>query len=557
MKKFLYSALLLVTVSLQAAIPTALVKKRMLSDLDFIKSVFEVKYAPAEWKQEYAGWNLDTEVDKAKERITNDPQPTVKKYHRILRDMFNSTCDYHVGIVFYSTEEAYLPFMVKSAGNRYFIAHADKHDYSNFRIDLAEGDELLSFGGKPIDQVVQELRRVECGQNTPETDQALAELMLTVRSGAQGCSVPKGFTDVVVKKKSTGEQRSYRLKWNYTPEMIRDISKLGSTPSNHCLSCDHPSFDKDNLKINPLFDKQMVCSNWKSYANNRVVNPHVIGARKSFLPPLGEKLWQSNGDMASFDAYIFLGQDGESKIGYIRIPHFFGDEEDVREFGEILSMFEANTDGLVIDQVNNPGGSIFYLYALTSMLTDKPLYTPKHHLMLTQEEVHMAVHLLPVLEEIRDDRMAREIFGENIGGYPVDFELVRLLKQFCLFIYSEWNEGHLYTSPTFIMGIDDIRPHPDVRFTKPILLLTNPLDFSGADFFPAIMQDNKRATILGTRTAGAGGYVLPTNFPNQTGILGFHLTGSLAERIDHKPIENLGVQPDVYCAPTAFDLQNN
>jgi hypothetical protein len=306
-----------------------------------------------------------------------------------------------------------------------------------------------------------------------------------------------------------------------------------------------------------FFEKMMISHLWdKSYVGTfNEMNKHALGARTSYIPPLGKKIWQTSSDTI-FDAYIFESPSG-SKIGYIRLPHYIGDAEEVDTWGMIMNLFQRRTDALIIDQLNNPGGSVFYLYALAATLTDKPLHTPKHHIAMSQEEVYVAQMLLPMLEKVTCDRSARQVVGSNLGGYPVDYQFVKLMKQFCGFLIQQWDTGKLCSDPTFLFGVDDILPHPEYQYTKPILLLVNSLDFSGGDFFPAILQDNKRAVIFGTRTAGAGGYVLQSSYPNHSGMKGFSMTGSLAKRANTRPLENLGVVPDVQCELSVIDLQEN
>lgn len=536
-------------------------KKRMIGNLESMKHIFEVKYAPSMWKLKAKGWDLETEFLKTKTEIEKLKNPTIKEYQVILRKFFQATKDYHVGITFFSTEKATLPFSIKGAQERYFISFVQSGKIQLkpplISAALEVGDEVLLFNGVKINDALLEFKKKEFGDNKFETDLALAEVVFTARAGSAGHLIPQGNVDLQVKKKKTGKIEKYSFKWDYQPEKILDFTKSGlpilpPVPKALCDLSEKISFDQTG----DFFNKVMCYPLWDiNTVSAEEVNPHLLGAKRSFVPPLGKKIWSTDAS-SHFDAYIFKNEKGK-QIGYIRIPHYAAGAEEAEEWGELMTLFEERTEALVIDQVNNPGGSLFYLYALASMLTDKSLDTPKHHLLLTQQEIYTVANLLPQLEAITDDELARIALGKTWVGYHVDLKMVKLLRQFCQLLMSEWSQGHFYTTPTHMFGVDNIDPDPDHRYTKPILVLINQLDFSGGDFFPAILQDNNRATLFGSSTAGAGGYVMGCNFQNLMGINGFCVTASFAERKGEKPIENLGVTPDILYNVSPRDLQEN
>ena len=229
----------------------------------------------------------------------------------------------------------------------------------------------------------------------------------------------------------------------------------------------------------------------------------------------------------------------------------------VAEFTRDVALFESTTDALVIDQNNNPGGSVFYLYSLVSTLATQPMHTALHRMSITQADVLSALQQIDQLAQIKNDADAQKAFQPtDLDGYPASYEFAQFTLNYSRFIVSEWNAGRKLTNPYWIAGVDQINPAA-THYSKPILLLTNHLDFSGGDFFPATMQDNKRVTILGSRTAGAGGYVNDIQVQNNIGVDKFRCTESIAERINQNPIENLGVTPDIDYEMTADDFTNN
>ncbi|MBK8204254.1 MAG: protease-like activity factor CPAF [Bdellovibrionales bacterium] len=412
---------------------------------------------------------------------------------------------------------------------------------------LLVGDEVTRFNGKPI---IEERNQIlaDIDQNVLETDQVLAEMYLTRRLSARGgVSVPRGPVELEVTRVKDGKVQTliHQLTWDYQQEKIKYNS----------LAQNSRNFESPK-GLHAFTNWQMLPGFWKSLESSMNLgqeNQHMFGTRKSFVPSLGQIFWQTEKE-SNFHAYIFRPEGG-GIYGYIRIPSYMAGDDEAKEFLSIVKRMEESTDAMVIDQVNNPGGSVFYLYSLVAMLTDKPMYTPKHRMTITQADVAESLEMLQSLEKVTNEEEAKKVLGPTIGGYPVSYQVSQFFKEYTQFTIEQWNQGVRLSSP-FYLGIDKIMPHPDGRYTKPILVLINEFDFSGGDFFPAILQDNRRATLLGVRTAGAGGYVRGVAFPNQLGITDIVFTGSIAERVDLNPIENLGVTPDVKYPLTAEDMKS-
>lgn len=554
MNKLTFCALLL-TVSLFGENNEG-AKDRMCADLDTIKGIFQTQYAPAEWKQSYAGWDLDEKIEIAKDQVRGQAAISVKDYQCILREFFQSTQDFHVKISFHSTEAASLPFLLKSAQNRYFIAGITRDAFPKSPIEI--GDEITSFNGRPIAEVLEEFRKEELKCGDTLSDHSVAEIFFTKRSGAQGIHVPQGDVALGVRHKGKKTESIYTISWKHIPERIRNIV----LDAPHACALSHiiepvkavAARQKVPVSQSQTFKKSMLSPYYKPLSVTHVLDAagEGIGNRNSFVPALGKKIWSSHPD-SDFHAYLFETPD-RHRYGYIRIPHFDASVFEFEQFKELVRRFEKESEALIIDQINNPGGSVFYMYAMLSVLTKTPLAVPMHRISLTQKEVAFGQSALSDFESISCDESAMEILGDSLDGLTVTMDTVNKISNYFHFLESQWNLGINFTSPYPLYGMFEIQPNEEVRYTKPIMVLINQMDFSCADFFPTILKDNKRATLFGAKTGGAGGFVLTATYPNLLGVEDMSYTGSIAYRSDNNPIENLGVSPDIDYRLTVEDL---
>ncbi|MBS4170134.1 MULTISPECIES: protease-like activity factor CPAF [unclassified Neochlamydia] len=545
-------------------------RAKMLGNIDLIKSILASKYAPAEWKKNYIGWDLEIEAQAAKDEVLRRSSLSLHDYQKILLNFFNSMQDYHVKIDFYATEMSFLPFRLEGAEGRYFVAWLPKNSQSYAKMDssLADmlanmqiGDEVLAFGNMPIDEYFKKFSLKSFGKALTATDQRLAEQYLTLRLASMGYEVEQGSVPITIRHHHANQINTYTPEWLYVPEHITNHSPSASFYST-CFGeiCSMKKglgfFDKE--MITPLHRQMEVAKksinkfkkeNWGLLEEGNSESDYIVlGRYQSFVPELGEVLWRATS--LHYYSYIFQTTN-HKKIGYLRIPTYAASENEYKELETIIQHFQNETDALVIDQLNNPGGSLAYLLSLLSLLSEYSLELPLERLTITQQDVAKALKMVNNHHNILNDLI------DNIPNFLISRDNTEGITAFFQTIIDEWNAGRTFTQPLHYYGITSVSSNPHTHYNKPILILVNSLDFSCADLFPAILQDNQRAKVFGSPTAGAGGFVLEHEYPNLFGIASFSYTGSIFYRTGDRPLENLGVTPDFPYEITVDDLIYN
>lgn len=517
-------------------------RQLMLQDLDSVRNMIAARYAPAGWKKDQFGWDLDAEIRKAKDQVNSSESFGVKDYQELLKSLLNTMRDYHVSVSFYSTEASYLPITVTEAGGHYFISGIGRKQLPENVFPFKIGDEITAFDGKPVAEVIAELEKQAGMANVAHTDATMAAMFLTYRAGSAGMPVPQGPVTLSIKPAGASAPVDFPLTWTYAPELIAPQPYVAKSAPGLKIPMSWLATMRVDLAESPA----------------AAAASYSLGNKDGFLPDFGEKLWEAPADNA-FRAYVYKSPATGRSIGFLRLPTYtVGDPGAmVKAFAALVPELQTRSDALIIDQTNNPGGLVMYLYAVASMLTDRPLALPSHYITLTQSDVAEAINFVKETSGAKTEADAVELLGPDMAGYPVSLELLQNWTAFYVRTIRQWSAGRTVTEPMPIYGIASVTPNPTVRYTKPIMILTNQMDFSGGDFFPAIMQDNKRAVTFGERTAGAGGVVKAYKRENNLlGVEAIHLTATIAQRAGGEPIENLGVSPDVPYLVTPADVQN-
>jgi C-terminal processing protease CtpA/Prc len=232
------------------------------------------------------------------------------------------------------------------------------------------------------------------------------------------------------------------------------------------------------------------------------------------------------------------------KIGYIRIPNYAPPSTPValQQFEAEIAFMNANTDGLVIDEMRNTGGSLCFGEEIAARLQTEPFQVT-------------GFELRPFWNRVRGFYNAW-INAINTGAPE---ETVRQYELIYKEMLAANQAGKATTNPLPICS-SSLTKQPArnangdlISYRKPIMILTDDFSTSTADSFAAMMQDSGRAITYGMRTNGAGG----NNTSFDAGAYTEAIVGmTLALQSRPQPfaapdfpmtryIENVGVRPNV------------
>ena len=218
---------------------------------------------------------------------------------------------------------------------------------------------------------------------------------------------------------------------------------------------------------------------------------------------------------------------GKKLVGYIYVDTFSpaSSEGALKEFKATIATMQAlGAKDLIIDTINNGGGSLVLGMKMAQALSNKKVEMPKMQFRLS-------------------DTWIEEFEKSSLSG-DSDAEKEYSRRMYVEFI-SQYQAGKRLSDPYSAEALSpfDITPNPDTQPMRTVLLI-NEMCASMCDIFAGILQDNQMATIMGANSMGAGGNVVNhQQAPNSH--LEVRQTESLILRKDGSYLENAGVKPEI------------
>ena len=538
----------LVLICLAGAGRAQLLPDQKLLDFQQLAALYAKQYAPYEWKRDALKIDL-LQLSPWLDKVRNTKNDI--EFYEICAAYVASLNDAHSEFFLPTDFQADLLFDVDQYDGKALIDFIDPSLGRGFSFRV--GDELISVDGKPVADWIKEFGKYNAFGNPRSTDRSSASL-ITFRDQSiypRAAEIGESAT-VVIRRKSTGSTDTYSVPWE---KFGLPISVIGPVPSPRVNMGRHrparvaPKPDGDDVaapKSRPPYMQALM--NLRNYRLPEQKNLRGFGALTPvFSLPTGfVRRLGRNGDFFYSGTYT----SGGKRIGFIRIPDFLDsstiDNEGfaLQQFQTEINFMQANTDGLVLDIMRNPGGNGCYAESLLLSLIP-------YRFRGMGQEVRVTRDWVLAFSEAIDEA---NFFGAD--QLTID-QLSAILAQ----LQSAYKQNHVRTdgfpqcATYYERDPATDRNGNVIAYKKPILLLTDEFSVSSAEIFAALFQDSKRGPILGWRTAGAGGSIpftpTATGFYSEASALATQTLMVRNEQVytadfpTTSYIENVGVRPNI------------
>jgi hypothetical protein len=488
---------------LPGVLPAELSPEQRVFDFQSLSSLYAKRYAPYEWKRQLLGFDLLditpwlTRVRQAKDDL---------EYFEICAEYVASLDDAHSSFRLPSTFTADLGFAVDIYDGKVLIDSINRLRLPAVDFPFQAGDELVTVDGKNPEQWINEFSRLRKRGNPTATRRGSADLITYRPQSVLPRSAELGESAVVEIRRASGDLETYTIAWVKTGAPLRSIGPvpMPKTQDFRTATGEDPDYLRPlhEMRRWQLPDEDHLLTG-SSYTEDGSPVPrrYVLGYGSRvpvFRGGLPLDFTQRAGLFGSDFHFSGVYQANGKRVGFLRIPTFSPSNQEaaIAELEREVRFFEENTDGLVVDVMRNPGGGCYMLDVAARLIP--------HEFFFFGEEIRATLDRINGLQSALDAAKRAQADQWIIDTYQSYVDQIRQA-------YSE-SRGRTRSIPacTAFRSADPAGFYNQpARFvyTKPIIFLIDDFSTSAADIFPAMMQDNRRGPLVGTRTGGAGGSV--------------------------------------------------
>lgn len=455
-----------------------LTPEQKLFDMQSLGAIYAKRYGPYEWKKTLFNFNLfemQPWLDRAA-ATTNDLD-----FYEVMVDYVSSLNDSHDAYILPSNFAASLSFTTDIYDGKVLIDSINRTRLPVAQFPFVIGDEVVSVDGSTAAELIAKFTRY-VRQGNPRSTARRAAAMIAVRRQSRHPHANEiaDAAAVVVQRQTTGALETYTIPWVKSGIAITQVGPIGPPFGTIIGNEQQQATILNGDPIDPLTQLQIA------------ISPMPLGELNSgALAPLFVQSLPSNfvrrlgADPFADFFYSGIFQAGGKRIGFLRIPTYNPTSTGIAyaQLQSEIAYLQDNTDGLIIDQMRNPGGLLCYGEAIVANLTPAVFQPMGYQIRATWEYV--------------------AFFYAN----SVINNQYKLLSDAMLEAYNN-NRGMTETVPLCTSNFQ--RPPATVNgrlnaYTKPLIMLIDEFSTSTADSVPAMLQDNQRGLLVGTRTNGAGG----------------------------------------------------
>ena len=520
-----------------------------VSDFQALAGLYAKRYGPYEWKRDALGvdlfkiapWLAQVQATK------NDLD-----FYDVMSQYVASLNDAHDVYELPTTFQASLNFFVDIYDGKLLVDSINRSRLPAAEFGFVTGYELLSIDGQDAQKQLDGLLRYEIAAN-PRSTRRLAAQLLTLRPQVlmpHAADVPE--ISVVVFRRPDGNTETYRIPWAKSGLLLTNVGRyttpspigtasaggMSRIPRGHRPRPGEPPVADEIPEYLQVLNRLQNCRLPDKAVNGFGAQVPVFAASL----PSSFVVRQGRSSQDPFFSGVFSA--GAHTVGFIRIPSYepTNTAAALAAFQSEIAYFQANTEGLVVDDMRNPGGSLSYLNAILSYLMPTTWRSIAFEVRATSEWV---------------ESISSALVSAVAQGAPQSYiDLLQMIKDEIVAANSAMR-GRTKPIPLDDVTIDR-SPAMDAKgnviaYTKPILVLVDDMSASAADAFAATIQDNARGPLLGWRTMGAGGSVEAW----EAGTYSLGITTVTESLMNRKTtivtaeypaapyVENIGVRPEI------------